>query len=257
MNEFLDDDARWTAVATRDPHAVGRFWYGVSTTGVYCRPDCAARPNRAHVAFYASPAAARAAGLRPCRRCTPDRERLRYATARVPFGTVLLACAGADAVAVELADDASAALVALRARFPNACTVADPRGLADALDTVRAAILAGASTSLALAPRGSAFQQRVWRGLRDIPRGTTVDYATLAQRIGRPAAVRAVANACGANPLAALIPCHRVRRRDGRLGGFRWGLARKRALLALEGVGSRAVTTCTPSSHHGSPGATR
>ena len=82
--------------------------------------------------------------------------------------------------------------------------------------------------------RGTAFQQRVWQALRKIPPGETLSYAELARRIGAPRAVRAVAGACAANPLAVAIPCHRVVRRDGNLAGYRWGIERKRALLERE-----------------------
>ena len=81
---------------------------------------------------------------------------------------------------------------------------------------------------------GSDFQQRVWQALRSIPAGATASYTDIAQRIGSPHAVRAVAAACAANPLAVVIPCHRVIKRDGSLSGFRWGVERKRALLARE-----------------------
>jgi len=88
--------------------------------------------------------------------------------------------------------------------------------------------------SLPLDIRGTAFQQRVWQALREIPVGTTVSYADIAARIGAPASVRAVAQACAANKLAVAIPCHRVVRKDGDLSGYRWGVERKRALLARE-----------------------
>ena len=82
--------------------------------------------------------------------------------------------------------------------------------------------------------RGTAFQQRVWQALRDIPPGTTASYSEIARRIGAPQAVRAVAGACAANALAVAIPCHRVVRNDGALSGYRWGVSRKRALLKKE-----------------------
>jgi AraC family transcriptional regulator, regulatory protein of adaptative response / methylated-DNA-[protein]-cysteine methyltransferase len=87
---------------------------------------------------------------------------------------------------------------------------------------------------LPLDVRGTAFQQRVWQALRDIPAGKTVSYTELARRIGSPKSVRAVAQACGANALAVAIPCHRVVRNDGALSGYRWGVKRKRALLDRE-----------------------
>ena len=82
--------------------------------------------------------------------------------------------------------------------------------------------------------RGTVFQQRVWQALRDIPAGHTASYAEIATRIDAPQSVRAVAQACGANPLAVAIPCHRVVRSDGGLSGYRWGVERKRVLLARE-----------------------
>ena len=82
--------------------------------------------------------------------------------------------------------------------------------------------------------RGTAFQQRVWRALQAIPPGQTASYAQIAQSLGSPQSVRAVAGACAANALAVAIPCHRVVRSDGGLSGYRWGVARKRALLARE-----------------------
>jgi AraC family transcriptional regulator of adaptative response/methylated-DNA-[protein]-cysteine methyltransferase len=90
------------------------------------------------------------------------------------------------------------------------------------------------SLELPLDVRGTAFQHRVWTALRDIPPGSTASYAEIAKRIGDPKAVRAVAGACAANPLAVAIPCHRAVRSDGALAGYRWGVARKRALLARE-----------------------
>jgi AraC family transcriptional regulator, regulatory protein of adaptative response / methylated-DNA-[protein]-cysteine methyltransferase len=81
---------------------------------------------------------------------------------------------------------------------------------------------------------GTAFQQRVWRALREVPAGTTATYTEIAQRVGAPAAVRAVGSACGKNPVAVVVPCHRIVREDGGLGGYAWGLPRKKALLTRE-----------------------
>ena len=90
--------------------------------------------------------------------------------------------------------------------------------------------------ALPLDVRGTAFQQRVWQALRDIPAGTTVTYSDIASRIGAPKSVRAVAGACAANGLALAIPCHRVVASKGRLAGYRWGVERKRSLLEREGA---------------------
>jgi AraC family transcriptional regulator of adaptative response/methylated-DNA-[protein]-cysteine methyltransferase len=95
----------------------------------------------------------------------------------------------------------------------------------------------GLGLDLPLDVRGTAFQQRVWQALREIPAGATSSYADVARRIGAPKSVRAVAQACGANTLAVAIPCHRVVRNDGALSGYRWGVERKRALLEREARG--------------------
>ena len=126
---------------------------------------------------------------------------------------------------------------ALRRRFPRAEVVADDGTIREWVqEAVRAVEQPAAAADLPLDVAGTAFQQRVWEALRTIPAGTTASYAEIAARIGTPAAVRAVARACGANALAVAIPCHRVVRADGALSGYRWGIDRKRALLAREGV---------------------
>ena len=96
--------------------------------------------------------------------------------------------------------------------------------------------------NLPLDVRGTAFQERVWKALRDIPPGTTVSYTDIAERIGAPQAVRAVAQACGANHIAVAIPCHRVVRRNGDLSGYRWGIDRKRELLLREAKPAKTAT---------------
>ena len=133
-----------------------------------------------------------------------------------------------------------ALVAALAARFPNARLEA---GGARFRETVAAVAALASEASVARRDRapvpldveGTLFQSQVWRVLQGIPAGRTMTYAEVAEALGRPGAYRAVANACGANPVALLIPCHRAVRRGGALGGYRWGLARKRALLASEG----------------------
>jgi AraC family transcriptional regulator of adaptative response/methylated-DNA-[protein]-cysteine methyltransferase len=129
----------------------------------------------------------------------------------------------------------AAALAEMRLRFPRAELRTDPQATA-ALFRQLGEILAGSRTDLdvALDLHGTPFQQRVWRALREVPRGTTCSYTELARRLGAPRSVRAVAHACARNPVAVLVPCHRILRHDGRLGGYRWGLPRKRELLRRE-----------------------
>lgn len=162
-------------------------------------------------------------------------ESIRYAVAACSLGWLAVAATGRGVVAIELSDDADALREALGRRFPKARLVEASTALGCWLDAVVAHIEApGALLDLPLDVRGTAFQLRVWRELQAIPAGTTISYATLARRLGRPQAVRAVAGACAANPLAVVIPCHRVVAADGKLRGYHWGLTRKARLLARE-----------------------
>lgn len=233
---YSTDDERWGAVARRDRAADGAFFCGVRTTGVYCRPSCAGRPLRRNVAFYETREEARAAGLRACLRCCPDEpiETLRYGFGDTPLGLALAAVSETGLVLLILGDDHPAMAEDLRARFPRARLVEDRQSAAAALAALSATIENGVGPVLAVDERGTDLQRAVWKALRDIPAGSTASYAEVARAIGRPAAVRAVAQACGANPLAVLTPCHRVVRSDGGLSGYRWGVERKRALLARE-----------------------
>jgi AraC family transcriptional regulator of adaptative response/methylated-DNA-[protein]-cysteine methyltransferase len=137
--------------------------------------------------------------------------------------------------AILLGDDKAELERELRQRFPRASLSAGDKAFARLIAKVVTYIDApAASLDLPLDVRGTAFQHRVWAALRDIAPGATSTYTEIAKRIGHPKAVRAVAAACAANPVAIAIPCHRVIRRDGALAGYYWGLARKRALLDRE-----------------------
>ena len=343
---FTDDD-RWRALETRDPLADGSFFYGVRTTGVYCRPTCRSRrPNRANVTFFEDTESAERAGYRACRRCRPGpateeplqirlvtractvlkdaedfpsledlaaevgvsagylhrsfkkvlgvtpkefamtlrSERLReglscgksvagaifgagfgsvarayeesgedlgmspgeyrkggegqsicFATAETSLGRVLVAATGRGICSIELGDSAEALKARLVERFPKANLTANDPDFADQIRQVVALVEApGTGLNLPRDIRGTAFQRQVWEALRAIPAGRTATYAEVARSIGRSSAVRAVAGACAANELAIVIPCHRVIRGDGGLGGYRWGIDRKRALIDRE-----------------------
>jgi AraC family transcriptional regulator of adaptative response/methylated-DNA-[protein]-cysteine methyltransferase len=338
---------RWDAVVARDRSADGAFYYSVKTTGVYCRPSCAARlPNPKNVQFHATPADAERAGFRPCKRCRPDRPPLQaqqaaqiaescrlietadetpdlaglanaaglspshfhrvfkavtgltprgYATAHrtatvrtqlsrsntvteaiydsgfnsssrfyeasdamlgmtpgdyragganatihfalgeCSMGSILVARSAKGVCAILLGDDPGALLRDLQDRFPKAALIGGDPAFEALVATVVGFVEAPAlGLDLPLDVRGTAFQQRVWQALRTIPAGSTASYAEIARQIGEPKAVRAVAAACGANALAVAIPCHRVIRSDGGLSGYRWGIERKRTLLARE-----------------------
>jgi AraC family transcriptional regulator of adaptative response/methylated-DNA-[protein]-cysteine methyltransferase len=166
---------------------------------------------------------------------------MRFVIRPCSLGQALVAATERGICALFFADRPGRLEPELRGRFPRATV--QPAGAGDQdLERLSAAVVAlvdtaGVAPDVPLDLVGTAFQQRVWRALRDIPRGTTTTYAELARRIGAPRAVRAVGTACGANPVAVAVPCHRVVRGDGGLGGYRWGLGRKRALLARERQG--------------------
>lgn len=153
------------------------------------------------------------------------------------LGRVLVALNDKGVCAILPGDSPDMVKRELRERFPSAQIERDPARLARVLPTVLAFVDGRSATlDLPLDPAGTEFQQRVWRALRGIPAGETASYADIARRIDAPKSFRAVAQACGANPLALVIPCHRVVRNDGALSGYRWGVARKRALLEREGA---------------------
>lgn len=162
---------------------------------------------------------------------------IRYGTGPTPAGRAFLALSPRGICALHLADVSQQPRILreIRRRFPTAELVHDQKAIAPALEQLRDLLTGrGKTMDMPLDLWGTPFQRRVWHGLQRVPAGTTCSYSELARRIGRPTAVRAVANACARNPVGILVPCHRVLRQDGRLGGYRWGVGRKRALLRLE-----------------------
>ena len=346
------DDPRWATLIARDPKADGTFFYSVATTGVYCRPSCAARRARPeHVRFHATAADAERSGFRPCKRCKPNQPSLlerqaakvteacrliedaetapnlgelanrvgisayhfhrvfktiagltpreyaaahrakklrrelgrsgtvteavfeagynsngrfyeisnemlgmtptnyragganteiRFAVGECSLGSILVAQSERGICAIFMGDDPDQLARELQDRFPRAELLGDDiefeRRIAQVVGFVEKPSI---GLNLPLDVRGTAFQQRVWRALREIPAGETATYTAIANLIGSPAAVRAVAGACAANRLAVDIPCHRVVRADGGLAGYRWGVERKRALLEKETLHGR------------------
>ena len=346
---FSNDEARWEAVVRRERTADGVFYYAVHTTGVYCRPSCAARlARREHVRFYATCAEAEQAGFRACRRCRPHEpalaeqraamvaqacrlieaaeetpnldvlasaagmsrfhfhrvfktltgvtpkayaaahraQRVRdelarsdtvtdaiygagfnssgrfyttssevlgmtptdfrsgghgtsmhFAVGACSLGAILVAASARGVCAILLGDDPDALVRDLQDRFPKAQLIGGDQDFEHLIARVIGFVEAPAiGLDLPLDVRGTAFQRRVWQALRAIPSGATASYTDIAERIGIPRAVRAVAQACASNTLAVAIPCHRVVRKDGALAGYRWGVERKRALLEREAV---------------------
>jgi AraC family transcriptional regulator of adaptative response/methylated-DNA-[protein]-cysteine methyltransferase len=341
------DDPRWKAVLARDAAHDGKFVFAVSSTGVYCRPSCAARrPRRENVQFFLAPEQAEHAGYRACLRCrpksfngnsesdgvkaicrfieqhldepltldrlgkefrqspfhlqrrfkralgitpreyadscrlrllkrnlqagdsvtramydagygsssrlyertasqlgmTPDKYRrgaiaaaVRYTCADSPLGRMLIAATERGICSIQFARSDGELIEGLKREFPFAVRKLDEGGLQSwaraLLKHMRGKDL---DSSLPLDIRATAFQRRVWTYLQSIPFGATRSYSQVAKAIGRPTAPRAVARACATNPVAVAIPCHRVVREDGSMGGYRWGIERKKALLEME-----------------------
>lgn len=164
---------------------------------------------------------------------------IRFAIGQCSLGAILVAASERGVCAILLGDAPEVLVQDLQDRFPKAELIGGDAGFEQWVAAVVGLVeqpgdSPGVGFDLPLDIRGTAFQQRVWQALRGIPAGTTVSYTELARRIGAPKAVRAVASACAANALAVAIPCHRVVRTDGNLSGYRWGVARKRALLERE-----------------------
>ena len=160
---------------------------------------------------------------------------IRFAVGECSLGSILVAATGRGVCAILLGDDPEVLVHDLQDRFPQAELVGGDRKFEELVARVVSFVEAPSrGLDLPLDVRGTAFQQRVWQALRTVPAGQTVSYAQIASSIGAPKAVRAVAQACGANPLAVAIPCHRVVRHDGAISGYRWGVERKRALLDRE-----------------------
>src|SRR5437868_1059051 len=254
----LDPDSAWAAFERRDRSWDGRVIGAVKTTGIYCKPSCPARrPKREHVEFFASAEEARVAGYRSCLRCKPDevgRDREAVAKAvklieRTEDPLTLDELAGAVGYAPhhfqrifkrDLGVSPAEYARALRNRRTEAALKANGR----VTDAVYDAGYSGPSTVYSVAKARLGMTPSAWReggrgeSMRsahcDSPVGETRSYAQIAAAIGQPSAVRAVGTANGDNHVAVLIPCHRVIRSDGSLGGYAGGLDRKRKLLSNE-----------------------
>jgi AraC family transcriptional regulator of adaptative response/methylated-DNA-[protein]-cysteine methyltransferase len=160
---------------------------------------------------------------------------IRFAVGECWLGSILVATTDKGVCAILLGDDPDALVRDLQDRFPKAKLIGGDAGFEELIARVVGFVEAPRlGLDLPLDVRGTAFQQRVWQALREIPAGATASYADIAKRIGQPKSVRAVAQACASNHVAVAIPCHRVVRTDGDLSGYRWGVERKRALLARE-----------------------
>ncbi len=173
---------------------------------------------------------------------TPDKYRrgaiaaaIRYTCADSPLGRMLIAATDRGICAIQFARSDGELLEGLKREFPFAARKPDEGGLQSSVGALLKHMMGrDLDSSLPLDIRATAFQRRVWTYLQSIPFGSTQSYSKVARGIGQPRAVRAVARACATNPVAVAIPCHRVVREDGSMGGYRWGMARKKALLEME-----------------------
>ena len=340
-------DLRWKALAARDRAADGTFVYGVTSTGVYCRPSCPSRRPRAdRVRFFDTTHEARQAGFRACKRCRPDTvglaqpgvdavrrvsaylaahadesvtlahlarvasmsphhlqrrfkalvglspreyqaavraDRLRaslrsgrdvtsaiyeagygspsrvyesaptgkgmtpsayrrhgagmrigYSIVPSPIGRVLVAATEHGVCAVKIGDSDASLVRDLQTEYSAADISANDAPRAEWVKAMAEHLRGGSPLDLPIDVTATAFQWKVWRALQQIPPGETRGYAEVAQTIGRPRAVRAVANACANNPVCLVVPCHRVVPSSGGTGEYRWGAKRKAALLEAE-----------------------
>jgi AraC family transcriptional regulator of adaptative response/methylated-DNA-[protein]-cysteine methyltransferase len=184
--------------------------------------------------FYAS--SSERLGMTPTQfRAGGKGQQIRFAVGECSLGSVLVAATDKGVCAIQIGDDPDALVRVLQDRFPNAQLIGDEKDFEHLVAKVVGFVEAPANDlDLPLDVRGTAFQQRVWQELRKIPMGSTATYSEIARRIGKPSAVRAVADACASNKIAIAIPCHRVVRTDGSLSGYRWGVERKRELLKRE-----------------------
>jgi AraC family transcriptional regulator of adaptative response/methylated-DNA-[protein]-cysteine methyltransferase len=177
-------------------------------------------------------------GMTPSRyRAGGTDEEIRFAVGQTSLGAILVASSSKGVAAILLGDDPDELVRDLQDRFPKAHLIGADRDYEDLISRVVGLVeTPGTGLNLPLDVRGTAFQQRVWQALQEVPIGETVSYAEIARRIGSPRAVRAVASACAANNLAVAIPCHRVVRMDGSLSGYAWGVERKREIIRREAM---------------------
>ena len=166
-----------------------------------------------------------------------DGATIRFAVGECSLGSILVAASELGICSIALGQDPDALVTELQDRFSRAKLIGGDKKFERMVARVVAFVESpSAGLELPLHVQGTAFQQRVWKALCQIPRGATCTYSELAQRLGQPKATRAIAAACAANTLAVAIPCHRVVRTDGSLSGYRWGVERKRRLLVYEGA---------------------
>ena len=169
-------------------------------------------------------------------------EAIRFAVGECSLGSILVAASEKGVCAISLGNSPDKLIQDLQDSFPKAQLIGSDKHFEQVVAKVVGFVEAPkVGLNLPLDVRGTAFQRRVWKALREIPTGSTESYSDVAKRIGLPKAIRAVAGACASNNIAVAIPCHRVLRKSGALSGYRWGVERKRALLTLEGRANKTT----------------
>src|SRR5271155_3327992 len=180
-------------------------------------------------------------GMTPSRyRKQGSGETIHYTIAPTAIGQMLVAATAQGVCSVQFGQAAATLERELRNEYPKAEIIRSDGQLGEQVKALRSVIQGESIVSLPLDIQATAFQRRVWQELQAIPRGTTKSYSKIASDIGHPKSARAVARACATNPVAIAIPCHRVVREDGNMGGYRWGVDRKKKLLALEAARNEA-----------------
>ncbi|MCC6319783.1 MAG: methylated-DNA--[protein]-cysteine S-methyltransferase [Gemmatimonadaceae bacterium] len=253
MPATSSSDERYHAIIRRDRRLDGTFWFGVTTTHVFCLPSCACRtPLQEHVEYFAAASDALRAGFRPCKRCRPlgDRQAVGLAEQRLttPLGDMVAIGTGEGLTLLEFADRPMLRTQRERVRTLFGSEIVEGEFPAlPALEAELAEYFSGRRRTfdVPLLPLGTPFQRSVWQALLTIPPGRTTSYEALAAAVGKPSAPRAVGRANGDNRMAIIIPCHRVVGSDGALTGYGGGLWRKQALLELEGVSHRSIAKST------------
>ena len=248
----------WEAIIHCDPAYDGKFYYGVHTTGIFCRPSCKSKkPKRENVSTFKTIDEALSAGFRPCKRCRPEEMRRQavptprkkgemmqnaekvYWSSLNHKGWILYAAVTSNGLCcVTLPNESFEDLTGfVQKHIPDAMLERNEAALAPYLRELKEYLEGKRQQfSVPLDLRGTPFQVAVWKSLLQIPYGQWTTYSDIAASIGRPSAVRAVGAAIGANPIPFVIPCHRVIGKNGKLTGYSGGLELKSALLKLENV---------------------
>tara|TARA_R110002073_G_scaffold177151_1_gene334904 strand:- start:16251 stop:16991 length:741 start_codon:yes stop_codon:yes gene_type:complete len=235
-------DPRWSDVLARSTSTDGVFVYAVTTTEALVSDATIteaifAAGYSSTSRFYEKSQELLGMTAGEYRAGAKDQE-IRFAVGECSLGSILVATTEKGVCAVFLGDEPDELIADLAKRFSKAQLIGANASFEDIAAKVIAVVESPVREhTLPLDIGGTVFQQRVWAELRDIPTGKTWTYSQVAEAIGSPSSVRAVASACGANAIAVLIPCHRVVRKGGGLSGYRWGVDRKRALLELESDG--------------------